>query len=186
MNSISKIILALIGAAAIGITTYYIIDSRKNQTEVIEIPVLDPEQEIVTIAEVLPESTIDKITKELYIYGEEFTITDEEGVYRNKSNDKLLIIKEDIWKKIIRKVQVDFPNISKDCNQNYELPNLADYEFVGLLTYLANGSSIETTSAYSAIEIRNGNAKSYAGGSICCTCEGEPLVPQKVDAVIYK
>jgi hypothetical protein len=45
---------------------------------------------------------------------------------------------------------------------------------------------MKKTTAYGAIEIKNGNAKSYAGGEICCTCEGEPLVAQKVDAVVVR
>lgn len=98
----------------------------------------------------------------------------------------MLIIKEDVWKKIIQKIQNKFPNIVEDCNQKYEMPNLSEYKFVGLLTYLADSKNIKTTSAYKAIEIRNGNAKSFAGGGICCDCEGEPLVAQQVDAVIIK
>ena len=83
----------------------------------------------------------------------------------------MLVIKEDVWKKIIRKVQKKLPNIAEDCNQKYEMPNLSEYKFVGLLTYLADSKNTKTTSAYTAIEIRNGNAKSFSGGEICCDCD---------------
>ena len=66
------------------------------------------------------------------------------------------------------------------------MPNLSEYKFVGLLTYLADSKNTETTAAYRAIEIRKGNVKSFAGGQICCDCVGEPLVAQQVDAVIVK
>ena len=87
---------------------------------------------------------------------------------------------------MIRKVQKKFPNIGKDCNYKYEKPELSEYKFVGLLTYFAASKNNKITTAYKAIEIRNGNAKSFAGGGICCDCEGEPLVAQQVDAVIIK
>jgi hypothetical protein len=66
------------------------------------------------------------------------------------------------------------------------MPTLTEYDFVGLLTYFVENNNSNTTIAYSAIEIRKGKAKTFAGGNICCTCEGEPLVSQKVDAVIVK
>jgi hypothetical protein len=36
------------------------------------------------------------------------------------------------------------------------------------------------------MEIRQGEANSFAGGEICCDCEGEALIPQQLDAVIDK
>jgi hypothetical protein len=122
----------------------------------------------------------------LSIDGEEFILTDVEGVYSNSTKDKMLVIKKDVWKKIIRKIQKKIPNIAKDCNYEYGIPDLSEYEFVGLLTYLADSKNAKITTAYSAIEIRNGNAKSFAAGNICCNCKGEPLIPQQLDAVIVK
>ena len=67
------------------------------------------------------------------------------------------------------------------------MPNLSNYNFIGLLTHFTNTKDSKLTTAYGATEIRNGKLKSYAGGSICCDCqEGEPLVLQKIDAVIVK
>lgn len=66
------------------------------------------------------------------------------------------------------------------------MPNLKEYKFVGLLTYFTNTKDSKITTAYKAIEIRNGNAKTFAGGGICCDCEGEPLITQQTDAVIDK
>jgi hypothetical protein len=64
---------------------------------------------------------------------------------------------------------------------------LSDYDFIGLLTHFSDDKDSKLTTAYLATEIRNGKLKSYAGGNICCNCEdGEPLVPQKIDAVIVK
>jgi hypothetical protein len=174
MKPITKIIIGLVGVAAIGLLTYYVVTKEKKI------------KGVIVKANVIQDTIFDRIKKELSIDGEEFTLTEDEGVYTNSTNDKMLVIKEDIWKKIIRKTQKTFPSIAKDCNQKDEMPNLSEYKFVGLLTYLAYSKNSTTTSAYSAIEIRNGNLKSFAGGEICCDCEGEPLVAQKVDAVIIK
>ena len=185
MKSITKIIIGLVGILAIGLLTYYVVTKEKNLS-VNEKPITNPDQDTVAKAKVIQDTLFDKIKKALSIDGEEFTLTDVEGVYTNSTKDKMLIIKEDVWKKIIRKIQKKFPDIAEDCNQKYEIPNLTEYKFVGLLTYLANSKNIAKTSAYSAIEIRNGNAKSFAAGQICCGCGGEPLVAQQVDAVIVK
>jgi hypothetical protein len=185
MKSITKIIIGLVGIVAIGLLTYYVV-TKENNIDVNERPITNPSQEIVATAQVIQDTIFDRIKKALSIDGEEFTLTDIEGVYTNTTNDKMLVIKEDVWKKIIRKVQKKLPNIAEDCNQKYEMPNLSEYKFVGLLTYLADSKNTKTTSAYTAIEIRNGNAKSFSGGEICCDCDGEPLVTQQVDAVIVK
>ncbi len=185
MKSITKIIIGLVGIAAIGLLTYYVVTKEKN-IGVIKKPITNPNQDTVATAQVIQDTIFDKITKALSIDGEEFTLSEVEGVYTNSTKDKMLIIKEDVWKKIIGKIQKKFPNIAEDCNQKYEMPNLSEYKFVGLLTYFADSKNTKTTSAYRAIEIRNGNAKSFAGGEICCNCEGEPLETQQVDAVIIK
>lgn len=185
MKSITKIIIGLVGILAIGLLTYYVVTKEKN-ISVNEKPITNPDQDTVATAKLIRDTLFDKIKKELSIEGEEFTLTEVEGVYTNSTKDKMLIIKEDIWKKIIKKIQKKFPDIAEDCNQKYEIPNLTEYKFVGLLKYLADTKNTETTSAYRAIEIRKGNAKSSAGGQICCDCEGEPLVAQQVDAVIVK
>ena len=185
MKSITKIIIGLLGITAIGLLTYYVVTKEKN-ISVNEKPITNPEKDTVAKAKVIQDTLFDKIKKALSIDGEEFTLTDVEGVYTNSTKDKMLIIKEDVWKKIIRKIQKKLPNIAEDCNQKDEMPNLTEYKFVGLLTYLADSKNTQKTSAYSAIEIRNGNVKSFAGGEICCDCEGEPLVAQQVDAVILK
>ncbi len=135
---------------------------------------------------VIHDTTFDRIVEALSIDGEEFTLTEVEGVYANSTNDRMLIIKEDVWKKLIRKIQKRFPSIAKECNRKYEEPNLSEFKFVGLLTYLAGSKNPELTTAYTAIEIRNGNAKSFTGGDACCNCEGEQLVSQQVDAVVIK
>ena len=185
MKSITKIIIGLVGIAAIGLLTYYVVTKEKN-IGLIEKPITNPEQDNVATAKVIQDTILGRIKEELSVDGEEFTLTEVEGVYTNSTNDKMLVITEDVWKKIIRKSQKKFPNIAEDCYQNYEMPNLSEYKFVGLLTYLADNKNTKTTTAYTAIEIRNGNAKSFAGGGICCDCEGEPLVAQQVDAVIVK
>ncbi len=190
MKSITKIIIGLVGITAIGLLTYYVVTKEKNIV-VNEKPITNPDQDTVATAQVIQDTIFDRIKfdrikEALDIDGEEFTLTEVEGVYTNSTKDKMLIIKEDVWKKIIQKIQKKFPNIVEDCNQKYEMPNLSEYKFVGLLTYFADSKNIKATSAYKAIEIRNGNAKSFAGGGICCDCEGEPLVAQQVDAVIIK
>ena len=183
MKSITKIIIGLVGIAAIGLLTYYVVTKEKNRG-VIEKHITKPDQYTVATAQVIQDTILDRIKNVLSI-GEEFTLTEDEGVYINSTKDKMLVIKEDIWKKIIQKIQKKFPNIATDCNQKYTMSDLSEYKFVGLLSYFAYSKNTKTTSAYQAIEIRNGNAKSFAGGDICCNCEGgEPLVHQQVDAVI--
>ncbi len=186
MKSITKIIIGILGIAAIGLLTYYVITKGKNPS-VTEKKITSPEKDTVATAKVIQDAMFEKIKEALSIDGEEFKPTKEEGVYTNSTNDKMLIIKEDVWKKMIHKIQEKFKNIAKDCNQQYEMYELADYKFVGLLTYYADSKNMKKTSAYEAVEIRNGYAKKYAGGEICCGCEGgEPLVAQKVDAVVVK
>lgn len=177
---------------AIGLITYYVVTKGKK-VDVIKVPTTNPIQEIVAPAKVIQDTTkviqnipIDRIIKALNIGGEEFTLTDVDGVYENSTKDKMLIIKEDVWKKLIRKIQKRFPRIAKECNQQFEDPNLSEFKFVGLLSYLADSKNPEITTAYTAIEIRNGNAKTFSGGNACCNCEGAELVTQKVDSVIIK
>ena len=121
------------------------------------------------------------------IDGESFTPTVDEGVYTNTTKDKILVLKEDIWKTMIKNTQRKFPKTADDCSFQYTMPNLSNYKFIGLLTHFTDNKDSKLTTAYRATEIRNGKLKSYSGGSICCDCEnGEPLVPQKIDAVIVK
>lgn len=185
MKSITKIIIALVGIAAIGLLTYYIVTKEKKAI-VKEKSITNPEQDTVATVQVIQETMLERITKALGIDGEGFTLTEEDGVYTNSTKDKMLILKEDAWKKMIKKIQKRFPYTVEDCDYNYQMPDLSEYEFVGLLTYLGPRKSAKRISAYSAIEIRKGNSKSYAAGDICCNCDGEPLVSQQVDAVIIK
>jgi DNA-binding SARP family transcriptional activator len=185
MNSITKIIVALIGLTAIGIFTYYIL-SKDDVKQVEKIPVITAEKDTVTMAKVVIDTNLTKIKKALSIDGEKFNPTETEGVYTNESKDKLLIIQEDIWKKMLRKAKKKFPQLAEDCNAKYKIEDLSDYKFVGLMTYFAEKKRSKRTTAYRAIEIRNGKAIDFSGGEICCTCEGEPLVEQKVDVVLIK
>jgi hypothetical protein len=185
MKSITKIIIGLVGVASIGLITYYVVTNDRN-VGVNEKPITNPDQDTLATATVIPDTIFDRIKKELSIDGEEFALSEVEEVYINSTKDKILMVNEDVWKRIIGNIQSEFPNIVDNCNQKYEMPNLSDYKFVGLLTYLADSKNTKKTSAYQAIEIRNGNAKSFAGGGICCNCEGEPLVARQVDAVIDK
>ena len=185
MKSITKIIIALIGLTAIGLFTYYFL-SKDDVKQVEKIPVTTPEKDTVTMAKVVVDTNLIKIKKALSIEGEEFNPTETEGVYTNKSEDKLLIIQEDIWKKMLRKAKKKFPQLAEDCNAKYKMEDLSDYKFVGLMTYFAEKKRSKRTTAYRAIEIRNGKATEFSGGDICCSCNGEPLVEQKVDAVLIK
>lgn len=186
MKSITKIINGLVGFIAVGLLTYYVVTKDKNMDQ-IEKPITSPDQDTVATALVIKDTIPDRIKNALSIDGDEFTLTEDEGVYINSTKDKMLVIQEDIWEKIIRKTQKKFPNIATSCDLKYKIPDLTEYKFVGLLTHFADSKSSKKTSAYQAIEIKKGNAKSFAGGNICCDCEGgEPLVPQQVDAVIIK
>ena len=185
MKSIIKIIIALVGIAAIGLLTYYVV-TKEKKVIVKEKPITNPEQDTVATAQVIQETMFDRITKALYIDGEGFTLTEVEGVYTNPTKNKMLILKEDVWKKMIQNIQGKIPNIAKDCNRKYEMLDLSDYKFVGLLTYLADSRSAKTIAAYTAMEIRKGDGTYYAGGEICCGCDGAPLVSHQVDAVIEK
>ena len=98
MKSITKIIIGLVGIVAIGLLTYYVV-TKENNIDVNERPITNPSQEIVATAQVIQDTIFDRIKKALSIDGEEFTLTDIEGVYTNTTNDKMLVIKEDVWKK---------------------------------------------------------------------------------------
>lgn len=183
MKPITKVIIGLAGMASVGLLTYYVV-TREKEPEVVEKPITNPEKDTVATAQVVQDTILGSLVKALNIDGEEFTLTDEDGVYTNITNDKILIIKENIWKRIIRKARNKFPHKAEDCDEKYLMPDLSEFQFVGLLTYFAESASSKATTAYAAIEIRNGKAKSFAGGNICCHCGGEPLVRQQVDAVI--
>ncbi len=186
MYKLKNLIIGLCGVAAIGLITYYLV---VNDTEsiVVKMNIKNPEKETITKAEVIQDSIFFKITNAFSIQGESFTITVDDGVYTNSTNDKILVIKEDIWKKMIKKTQRKFPNDAEDCEFQYSISDLSNYNFIGLLTYYTDDKNPNLTSAYGATEIRNGKLKSYAGGSICCNCDdGEPLVPQKIEAIIVK
>lgn len=185
MNTFRNLIIGLFGVAAIGLITYYVVDNdAKSKT--VKKTVKNPKKEIIAEAEVIQDSNLLKIANALNIEGESFTPTADNGVYANATNDKILVIREDIWKTLIKNTQKKFPDGAEDCKYQYPVPDLSNYKFIGLLTYLTDNENENLSKAYSAQEIRNGNLKSYAGGSICCDCEGEPLIPQKIDAVINK
>jgi len=185
MKQITKIIIALLGLTVISIVTYYIV-SNNRKSNVIEKPITNPEQDTLVTVKVNEDSILVEISNSLGIEGEEFKPTEFKGVYSNLTNDKLLVIKEDIWKTLINKVQHKFPKIADDCSVEYPIPDLSNYKFIGLLTYFTDSKDNKKTTAYTATEVRSGNANSYAGGDICCDCEGEALIPQQMDAVIVK
>jgi hypothetical protein len=185
MKPISKIIIGIAGVAVVGLLTFYFV-SNTLDSNVSNEAVTDPEQDTVATALVIKDTVPEMITKALGVEGEEFVKTKVDGVYTNAAKDKLVIIKEDIWKKMIQKIQKKLPNISEDCSDEFMNYDLSDYKFVGLLTYLADSEKLKITTGYVATEIRKGNAKTIAGGELCCDCEGERLVPQQVDAVIDK
>lgn len=102
-----RIIALLIGFAVIGSLTYYILTNEKEKAVVTtETPITNPEQDTVATALVIQEDTMsfEKIQKALNIDGEEFKLTKVKGVYTNSAKDKVLIIKEDVWKKMIQKI----------------------------------------------------------------------------------
>ena len=185
MKQIIKIIIGLLGVAVIGLVTYYVITNETN-SKVLERAITNPEQDTVATAQVTQDSILVRIGNALGLDGEKFTSSDVAGVYTNSTKDKILVLKEDIWKKIIKKIQNKFPVIAEDCIREYQIPNVRNYNFIGILTYLADGKNTKTTTAYAATEIRKGYAKSTAGGEICCDCKGDTLVPQQMDAVIVK
>jgi hypothetical protein len=186
MYKLKNLIIGLFGVAAIGLITYYVV-VNDTKSRVIKKNIKNPEKETIANAEVIQDSILTKITNALSIEGETFTPTVDEGVYTNSTKDKILVLKEDVWKTMIEKTQKKFPIDADDCLYEYRMPNLSNYNFIGLLTHFTNTKDSKLTTAYGATEIRNGKLKSYAGGSICCDCQdGEPLVLQKIDAVIVK
>jgi hypothetical protein len=185
MKPISKIIIGLTGVAVIGLVTYFYV-SNNLDSNVSNKAVTDPEKDTVATALVIKDTVPEIITSALGVDGEEFTKTKVDGVYANASNDKLIIVKEDIWNKMLKKIQKKLPHLAEDCAYEYKNLDLEEFKFVGLLTYLATSENSKTTTAYEATEIRSGDSKTIAGGDICCDCEGEPLVPQQLDVVIDK
>lgn len=185
MNPIVKLIIGLVGIGTIGLVTYYIV-SKDNGSIVTEQPITNPEQDTVALAKVMQDSMLVRVNRALNMGGDVFTLTTEEGVLTNATKDKLLIVKEDVWNRIIHSAKIKFPRSADDCNQQFGTPELSSYKFIGVLTYLADSRDSQNTSAFSAIEIRNGNSYTFAGGNICCQCEGDPLFPQQTDAVIDK
>jgi hypothetical protein len=185
MNPIAKIIIGLVGIGTIGLVTYYVV--MKDKVSIVtEQPITNPEQDTVALAKVMQDSMIVRVNRALDMGGEVFSLTEEEGVLTNATKDKLLIVKEDVWNRIIQNAKSRFPRNADDCNQQFIAQELSDYNFVGVLTYLTDSRDSKNTSAYDAVEIRNGKAYNYAGGNICCQCEGNPLFPQQTDAVIDK
>jgi hypothetical protein len=186
MNKITKIILGLVGLSVIGIMTFYIVTkdkTSKSHKKAITNPTLDT----VAIANVIEDSSLITISRALGVDGEQFTQTKEAGVYSTITNDKLLVIDKNIWKKLIKKIKKKIPQIAEDCKYEYSVYELSNYKFIGLLTYLSSSKNNNNTIAYRATEIKQGEAYSFAGGQICCGCEGgEALVPQQLDAVIDK
>lgn len=186
MKSITKIILGLVGLVAVGLITYLVVLPEKKNVVAIQ-PATKKKQEMLLAQQHQQDSLFEVLKQALNIAGEEFKKTAVEGVYTNASKDKMLLLNEDIWKKLLKKTQKQFPKEVKSCQATYAIPELESYRFVGLLTYLAESESSSSALAYTAMEIRNGRADSFAGGNICCDCEeGEPLVAHKVDAVIVK
>lgn len=185
MNPITKIIIGIVGIGTIGLVTYYIV-TKDEGPHGVEQPITNPEQDTVAMAKVMQDSMLVRVNRALNMSGEQFKLTEEEGVLTNASKDKLLIVKEDVWNRIIQNAKSKFPRNADDCNQQFVAQELSDYTFVGVLTYLTDSRDSKNTSAYNAVEIRNGKAYNYAGGNICCQCEGDPLFPQQTDAVINK
>lgn len=185
MNQITKIIIGLIGISITGITTYYIV-SDNNKSTGREKVISNPDKDTVATSLVIEDSMLVNISNTLGVDGEEFKPTEVEGVFSNVTNDKLLVIKEDIWGKLIKKVQKKIPNTQDNCDRDYTIYDLSCYNFIGLLTYYAESKNNKKTTSYLATEIRSGKAISFAGGNICCNCDGEALVPQQVDAVVIK
>ena len=81
MKSITKIIIGLVGIVAIGLLTYYVV-TKENNIDVNERPITNPSQEIVATAQVIQDTIFDRIKKALSIDGEEFSLTEVEGVYK--------------------------------------------------------------------------------------------------------
>lgn len=186
MDKLKNLTIGLFGVAVIGLITYYVVVSD-TKSKVIKKNIKNPEKETIANAEVIQDSLLATITNALNLAGESFTPTIEKGVYINATKDKILVIKEDVWKPMIKRTQKKFPVDADDCANQYSMPELSDYDFIGLLTHFSDDKDSKLTTAYLATEIRNGKLKSYAGGNICCDCEdGELLVPQKIDAVIVK
>lgn len=197
MKKSTKLLLGLLGLSTMGVMTYYIISSNENPTlKVKEKPIKNPNKEVVATANVIEDTALIKsvmsdavlvkISKTLGVEGEEFKATEQEGVYTNDAQDKLLVLQEDIWKKLIKKVQTDFPEKAASCKREDTLSTLSNYKFIGLLMYFTDSKKNKKTTAYAATEVRSGFANSFAGGAICCNCGGEPLIRQQVDAVIVK
>lgn len=197
MKKNSKLLLGLLGLSTMGVVTYYIITSNENQpSKVIEAPIKNPNKEMVATAnvvedteqvkKVLSDEVLVKIGRTLGVGGEEFKATEQEGVYTNEAKDKLLVLKENIWEKLIKKAQTDFPEKAASCKREDTLSTLSNYKFIGLLMYFTDSKKNKRTTAYAATEVRTGFAESFAGGAICCNCGGEPLIRQQVDAVIDK
>ena len=192
MNKTAKVILGLSGSFIVGITTYYIV-TNDRASATIEKPITNPEKDTLALVKVpvlsakeAESKKIVEVSNALGIDGKDFKPTKDEGVYINSTNDKLLVIKEDVWKLLISKVQKKFPKLAEDCLFKRPVDGLSDYEFVGLLTHFSDSKKSAITVAYEATEIKRGNARTFAGGNICCDCEGESLVPQQMDAIIIK
>ena len=185
MKQVTKIIIGLVSITSIGLIYFYLVSNDKNSITT-EKTITNPEQDTVATALVVNGAISENIISAMGLAGEKFSKTDVEGVFSNSTNDKMLVIKEDIWNKLIQKAQTKFPEIAKDCNQKYEISELSEYKFIGLLTYFADAKDIKVSTAYKAIEIKKGKANVVLGGYICCDCDGEEAVTQQIDAVIVE
>ena len=110
MKSITKIIIGLVGIAAIGLLTYYVVTKEKN-IGLIEKPITNPEQDNVATAKVIQDTILGRIKEELSVDGEEFTLTEVEGVYTNSTNDKMIGNNRGCMEK-------DYPKITKKISQH--------------------------------------------------------------------
>jgi hypothetical protein len=185
MHPITKLIIGIVGIGTIGLVTYYIV-TKDQDSIVTEQPITNPQQDTVALAKVMQDSMLVRVNRVLGMEGEEFILTEEDGILTNASKDKLLIVKEDVWNKIIQNAKNKLPRVAGDCFQQFNAPELSNYSFIGVLTYFTDSQDSQKSSGYSAVEIRNGVANIFAGGDICCQCEGDPLFPQQTDAVIEK
>lgn len=80
MNPITKIIIGIVGIATIGLVTYYIVTKDEGPYGV-EQPITNPEQDTVAMAKVMQDSMVVRVNRALNMLGEEFVLTEEEGVF---------------------------------------------------------------------------------------------------------
>jgi hypothetical protein len=73
------------------------------------------------MAKVMQDSMLVRVNRALGMSGEEFMLTGEEGVLTNASKDKLLIVKEDVWNRIIQNAKSKFPRNRSGCKTCFSL-----------------------------------------------------------------